>query len=183
MTNTNTGNRNTGNWNTGDRNTGDGNTGDWNTGNRNTGDGNTGNWNTGDRNTGSFNTTAPDFVNFFNKPLSVDVWDKCAKPDWIYRPSTTTWVDECSMTPAEKVENPTFHTCGGYLRTNDMADEWRKAYESATSEDIELTRNLPNFDAEVFKEITGIDLSGPDTPSEYMTITIDGKKYKLTEIE
>ena len=204
----NTGNRNTGNWNTGDWNTGNWNTGDWNTGNWNTGDWNTGDWNTGDRNTGDWNTgdwntgnwntgkwNTGDWNNsnyhvgcfntidaqkayYFNRLIDKSDWDNCEKPSWIFAPSPTTWVGVLEMSDADKVDNPTFHTCGGYLRKNDMMQEWRKAYESATPEDIELTRKLPGFDADVFLEITGIDLRIPvqKNPQE---ITIDGAVYVL----
>jgi hypothetical protein len=184
--NWNTGYRNTGDWNTGDWNTGYRNTGDWNTGNwntgyrntgyrntgyRNTGYRNTGNWNTGYRNTGNwnnssyhagcFNTIDASKAYYFNQLIDKSEWDECEKPDWIFAPSPTSWIYDHDMSDAEKMENPTFHTCGGYLRKNDMTDEWRKAFESATPEDIELTRKLPGFDADVFLEITGIDLRLP----------------------
>jgi len=82
------------------------------------------------------------------------------------------------MSDADKVDNPTFHTCGGYLRKNDMMQEWRKAYESATPEDIELTRKLPGFDADVFLEITGIGLRLPKVENE---IIVDGVVYVRKE--
>ena len=186
--NCNTGNCNTGDWNTGDWNTGNWNTGKWNTGNCNTGNWNTGKWNTGDRNTGNwnisddhvgcFNTIDATKAYYFNHLVDKSDWDECEKPSWIYAPSPTTWVAEFKMSDAEKIDNPTFHTCGGYLRKNDMAQEWCKAYECATPEDIELTRKLPGFDADVFLEITGIDLRIPvqKNPQE---ITIDGAVYVL----
>ena len=169
----NTGHQNTGYRNTGDRNTGHRNTGDWNTG-----DWNTGNWNTGHRNTGYFNTDTPQTVRAFGKDCDREEWDSAVKPYWIYQPSPTTWVPEYEMSDAEKVDNPTFRTCQGYLRKNDWLDEWRKAYEAATPVDVELTRKLPNFDAAIFKEITGIDLDerANKNPAE---IVIDGATYVL----
>ena len=73
-------------------------------------------------------------------------------------------------------------TTGGYLRVNDMKEEWLKAYNNATQEDIELTKQLPAFDAEVFLEITGIDLREPKVEScEGSEIEIDGVTYILKE--
>jgi len=179
--NSNTGYRNTGNWNTGNRNTGnsntgDWNTGDWNTGNRNTGNRNTGDWNTGDWNTGYFNTTTPEAVRAFNSDCSREEWDNANKPNWLYHPSPTTWVSDSKMTGQEKVDNPTFRTCGGYLRKNEWHEEWRKEYENASAEDIQAVRDLPNFDAEIFKEITGLDLSENAAPKE---IFFEGARYVL----
>ena len=144
--------------NTGHLNTGDRNTGDLNTGNRNTGNRNTGDWNTGDWNTGDFNTTTPETANYFNKPFNIEDWNGTEKPNFIYEPSPTTWVDAHDMTDVEKAEHLLWETAGGYLRTNDMKEEWKKAYEHASDEDKALLLALPNFDADVFLEITGIDV-------------------------
>ena len=149
----------------------------------NTGYRNTGNWNTGNWNTGYFNTTTPDSVNAFNNTCSRSDWEAAEKPRWIYEPSPTTWVSDAKMTDKEKTENPTFHTCGGYLRINDWREEWRKAYESASDEDIQKVRKLPNFDYDVFEEITGLNLRvDGDSTCEGRVIEIDGVKYELKKI-
>jgi len=159
------------------------NTGDFNTGDFNTGDCNTGDHNTGYYNTGSFNTITPDGGYFFNKWLSFEEWNGAEKPDWLFRPSPTTWVPSLDMTDKEKSEHPDHETTGGYLRRNDMKEEWRKAYESATEEEVQMVRDLPNFDADVFEEITGLDLREPREEScDGKIVEIDGKKYKLMEV-
>jgi hypothetical protein len=165
---TNTGDYNTGDYNTGNYNTGDYNTGDCNIGNYNTGDYNTGDYNTGDCNTwecntgsfhtGSFNTSNAKQAYYFNKPCDKALWDNSSKPSWIYSPRPTTWVPASEMSDIEKSENPGYIKNDGYLRKNDMKEEWEKAYNSATEEEIQMVRDLPNFCAEVFKEITGLDL-------------------------
>ena len=174
----NTGIDNTGDWNTGRWNTGDWNTGDYNTGDYNTGHWNTGDWNNSSYHAGCFNTINASKAYYFNRLIDKSEWDECEKPDWISEPSPTSWICDYDMSVVEKIENPTFHTCGGYLRKNDMADEWRKAFESATPEDIELTRKLPGFDADVFLEITGIDLRLPQVKNE---IIVDGVVYVRKE--
>jgi len=186
----NTGHRNTGDWNTGHRNTGHRNTGffntgDWNTGFLNTGDWNTGDWNTGDRNTGFFNTTTPEEINCFNVPTPRNLWNECYTPNWLYKPTTATWVTSGDMTAKEKEENPSHETCGGYLRVNDMREEWKKAYESASEEDIQAVRDLPNFDYDVFEEITGLDLRPDNTKEDCSgkTVVIDGVEYTLSRKE
>ena len=155
----NAGSRNTGSRNTGNSNTGHNNTGHSNTGNRNAGHSNTGNWNVGNWNVGCFNTTTPEVANYFNMSCNKSDWDEVAKPMWLFAPKPTTWTVPDDMSAAEKVNNPTFATDGGFLRTNNMAEEWRTAYLGASDEDVQMVRDLPNFDAEVFEEITGLDLS------------------------
>jgi len=183
----NTGNRNTGDHNTGDRNTGYRNTGYRNTGNRNTGDHNTGyrntgycntgNHNTGDHNTGnrhvgSFNTVDAESAYYFNTLLPVAAWEAAYKPNWIYKPCPTKWVTCDAMSAKEKTDNPSCVTTGGYLRENDMAEEWRKAYASASPKDIQAVRDLPGFDPDVFFQITGLDLRVLDDE-----VTINGVVY------
>ena len=168
----NTGNRNTGDWNTGNRNTGDCNTGDCNTGNRNTGDCNTGDWNTGNRNTGDWNTTSfsggcfnteQPKIYMFNKPSNwtLQNWldsraryllnqiDNC--------PLEYIWFD--TMTDEEKAEHPEAKTTGGYLKERTTADNARKWWAGLDAADRDVIFSLPNFDAEIFKEITGVDVN------------------------
>ena len=151
---------NTGHWNTGHWNTGDRNTGDRNTGDRNTGHWNTGHWNTGDRNTGHFNTITPEDVLLFNKPCKHEVWEKAKKPNFIYGVCLTYWVSESQMTDAEELAAPYFYMRGGQLRRRTYHEAWKLAWDSASPADRELIKQLPNYDAQVFFDISGIDLRG-----------------------
>ena len=184
----NTGDRNTGDRNTGYKNTGDWNTGDWNTGYKNAGYKNTGNRNTGDRNTGyknagnwnkcnystgMFNTITPDDILIFNKPCSREVWNNAAKPDFLYF-DINVWVSESNMTEQEKVDNKYHYVAEGYLKSITPEEAWKIAWENKEDGELELLLALPNFDAEVFKEISGIDVNA----NTLKTITIDGIKYQ-----
>ena len=166
--NMNNGNRNTGDMNTGDRNTGNRNTGDTNTGNRNTGNRNTGNRNTGDWNTGDWNQS--DFNNgFFNtKDISVYIFNKptgmTAKQfyDSKYHRALcsqslilTDWID---YTDEEKSSDKAKELIGGYLKQYDYQEACETWWNNLTEENKEIIKQIPNFDAEVFFEITGIDL-------------------------
>ena len=176
----NTGDYNTGRYNTGyrnteDYNTGDYNTGDRNTGDRNTGDYNTGRYNTGDRNTGDCNTDRPR-VRLFNKESS---WEFCSDIHVIFRRIIRTyskplceWVSELNMTDKEKEENETYKTTGGYLKVN----KERFNGEDISKEDEKFLRAVPNFDAEILLECTGIDLI-----NKKKKIVIDGKEILISK--
>jgi len=136
----------------------DTNTGHWNSGHGNTGDWNSGDWNTGNWNSGHFNCDTPSEIRCFGKMIPRDAWDAARKPDWLYAPSPTTRVRSSDMTDAERADHPEHETTGGYLRVNDMREEWAKAYATAGPEDIQAVRDLPGFDAGVFEKITGLRL-------------------------
>ena len=149
----NTGYSNTGYWNTGDRNTGGRNTGDLNTGDRNTGD-----WNTGDSNTGYLNTTEPSTIRIFNKECNIsrDDLDNMF-PDYFFF-DLTEWIPANAMTDKEKEEFDTYKTTGGYLRSHEYQEAFRKSWDNTTQEDREKTLKLPNWDNDLFEEISGIDV-------------------------
>jgi len=64
------------------------------------------------------------------------------------------------MSNEEKIANPKFSVMGGYLKSIDFKTAFRKSYDNANKKDRKLIKNLPNFDAEIFFEISGIDLRG-----------------------
>ena len=157
--NCNTGDWNTGNRNTGNRNTGDCNTGDWNTGNRNTGDCNTGDWNKSSFNTGCFNTEEQK-ITLFNKPSDI-TYNDWLRSDARYLlnqipKDVVEWVYEEDMTDEEKAANPTYETTGGYLKLLDESECGQLWWGSLSDFQKNYIRSIPNFDAEIFEQCTGI---------------------------
>ena len=160
----NTGNRNTGNRNTGNRNTGDCNTGNRNTGNRNTGDWNTGNCNTGDWNKSSFNTgcfnTVEQKIMLFNKPSDMtyrDWYESDAR--WLLNQipkDVVEWIYSEDMTDEEKAEHLTHETTGGYLKVLDESECGQLWWGSLSDRQKNIIKAIPNFDAEIFFQCTGI---------------------------
>ena len=161
----NSGNRNSGNRNSGDWNSGDCNSGNWNSGNRNSGDcnsgdcnsgdWNSGDWNSGNWNSGFFNSDEP-CVRMFNKMTDKKIGD-IKIPSWCYI-NLTVWVSYDTATKEEKQEHKAeIETCGGFMKTIDYKDAWRIAWNKASIEERKKLFDLPNWDNQVFKEITGID--------------------------
>lgn len=124
----NNGDCNTGNYNNGSRNTGHYNTGHYNTGEYNKGNCNAGDWNNGDWNSGCFNTGDGTFF-MFNKPCS---WTYLI---W-YRSSVRSVLNQCPENVNER-------------------QDW---YDNLTENQKMIIKLLPNFDAKIFKQITGIDV-------------------------
>ena len=151
----NSGNRNSGDWNSGDRNSGDRNSGNWNSGDRNSGNRNSGNWNSGDRNSGFFNTDSP-LVRIFNKETNVPCND-IDFPSFLYF-DLTVWVSHDTATDEEKeVHKIDIETCGGFTKAISYKEAFRLAWDKAGKTEHNKLLKLPNWDNEIFKEISGID--------------------------
>ena len=169
----NTGDMNTGDMNTGDRNTGDRNTGYWNTGDRNTGDWNTGDmntgyWNTGDRNTGMFNVcdrstglfnTEEKTVPIFNKDSGL-TWKEIFYKDWyaVLRSGSFKLTEWIWYTEEEMEDSPIRQAIQGYLKQYTFEEACLNWWDSLSNEAKELIKTIPNFDKEIFKQITGIEV-------------------------
>ena len=158
--NSNSGDLNSGNWNSGNRNSGNRNSGDWNSGdsnsgNWNSGDCNSGNWNSGDGNSGFFNTNSP-LVRIFNKETNIPR-NNINFPSFLYF-DLTVWVSHDTATDEEKeVHKIDIETCGGFIKTIPYKEAFRIAWDKASKEEHEKLLKLPNWNNEIFKEITGID--------------------------
>jgi len=192
----NTGNRNSGNWNSGDYNTGYYNSGDENSGDRNSGNRNTGHWNSGDFNSGFFNSGNGNsgFFNsgnwnsgafnrdepkmrLFEKELDMTVSEFYSKYDLSMDLPLNRWVDASDMTEEEKKTVKGWETMGGYLKTLSFKEACRQWW-AENPDEHERFLTLPGFDAQIFKDITGIDV---EVKSEPETINIGGKNYQVTD--
>ena len=161
----NSGSWNSGSWNSGSWNSGNGNSGDWNSGNGNSGNGNSGDWNSGNGNSGYwnsgywnsgyFNSDEP-FVRMFNKDTKLKS-SEINIPAFCYF-DLNVWVSHDTATDEEKEKHKKeIETCGGFLKTLDYKEAWRLAWDKASKEEHLKMLELPNWDNEVFKEISGID--------------------------
>ena len=180
--NCNTGNWNTGNWNTGNRNTGDWNTGncntgDWNTGECNTGECNTGHCNTGNRNAGDCNTgdwnkssfnvgcfnTEEQKIMLFNKSSDM-TYREWLESDarWLLNQmpkNVVEWVYESDMSDEEKAEHQTYETTGGYIKVMEKSESGQLWWNDLPDDKKAVIKSLPNFDAGIFEQCTGIKIN------------------------
>ncbi|MBO7715880.1 MAG: pentapeptide repeat-containing protein, partial [Methanobrevibacter sp.] len=151
----NSGDCNSGDCNSGNRNSGNRNSGNRNSGDRNSGNRNSGNWNSGDCNSGYFNSDEPN-VRMFNKDTNLKR-EEINIPNWCYF-DLTVWVSHDTATEEEKeTHKKEIETCGGFLKTLEYKEAWRLAWGKAIKEEHKQLLKLPNWDNEVFKEITGIN--------------------------
>ena len=159
--NRNSGDCNSGSWNSGNRNSGSWNSGSWNSGSWNSGSWNSGDWNSTSFSNGCFNTEEPK-INLFDKPS-----------DWTYRDWINSnaryilscmptddidWVYSEDMTDEEIKEHPEHETTGGFLRTQNKSSERQTWWNNLGEYRKRDVKAIPNFDAEIFKRITGIEV-------------------------
>lgn len=125
---------------------------------------NTGDWNTGDRNKSSFNTgcfnTEEQKIMLFNKPsdMTYSEWlDSDARYLLNQIPKDVVkWVYEEDMTDEEKATHPTYETTGGYLKVLDESECGQLWWGSLSDRRKEIIKAIPNFDAEIFFQCTGV---------------------------
>ena len=157
----NSGNRNSGDWNSGNRNSGDCNSGNRNSGNRNSGDWNSGDWNKCSFSNGCFNTVSPK-IYLFNKPSE---W---TYQDWLNSEAryllnqipgdVLEYIYLSDMTDEEKAAHPEAETTGGYLKILDNSECAVIWWRGLSDRQKAVITAIPNFDKEIFKQITGIDV-------------------------
>lgn len=73
-------------------------------------------------------------------------------------PKNVEWVDEENMTDEEKEQHPNFKVVRGYLKesckqSGQSRQEW---WNSLLNYEKKIIKDIPNFDADIFYECTGI---------------------------
>lgn len=157
--NWNSGNRNSGDWNSGNRNSGDWNSGRGNSGSRNSGNWNSGDWNSGNCNSGFFCTNSPK-LRLFNKETDFTM-EEFMKTEWYAvltsgKFNLTKWR---TYTDEEKAQDERKRLIGGELITIPYKEACANWWASLSEKDKAIIKTIPNFDANIFAEITGIDVT------------------------
>ena len=66
----------------------------------------------------------------------------------------TKWIDHEDLPEEEQTEET--KACGGKLITKSYKQAWAEKWEITSEEDKNIIKSIPNFDSEVFFEVTGI---------------------------
>ena len=167
----NSGYHNSGDRNSGDRNSGDGNSGYRNSGYYNSGDVNSGDGNSGYRNSGDYNRTnfsagvlctrEPECL-IFDLPsgMTLREWRNSEAADLMdgIQIDSDRWIFDDEMTDAEKAAHPDHVTTGGYLRRGTGKPDFAGWWASLDDAGRAVILAIPNFDADKWKLITGIEV-------------------------
>lgn len=129
----------------------------------NSGDWNSGDWNKTCFSNGCFNTESPKIF-LFNKPS-----------DWTYQDwlnsdaryilmdcplNVLAWVWDDDMTDEEKEQHPEYSVTGGFLKHIEKETGRQMWWDGLSDKQKDIVMQLPNFDKDIFKEITGITVEG-----------------------
>lgn len=140
-------------------NTGIFNTGEYNSGRYNTGDWNTGSWNKCNFSNGFFNTAEDNNIMLFNKRSEMSTRQFIGSKYYNVLTSApfvlTEWIE---YTDEEKKQSKEKELIGGYLRRYSYKEACANWWGKMSDENKEIIKSIPNFDAEIFKEITGIEV-------------------------
>ena len=151
------------NGNSGLFNSGYCNSGDWNSGYRNSGDWNSGDWNSGDRNSGIFNKTNNSNGVFCNVEPKICIFN--IQTDWTLKEfRLSKYYDAICSSDFPLIEwvndeNPKENGVDGKLQVNTYEEACRRWWQDMTEENKKIIKEIPNFNVDVFCDITGIDRS------------------------
>lgn len=91
----------------------------------------------------------------FNKEVSKEIFDKYySNPN--FKLLISVWINKKDMTEKEIKDHSICNQIGGYLKVLSYKDAWKEGWKTASKEFKEWVKSLPNFDAEIFYQITGI---------------------------
>ena len=128
----------------------------------NSGDYNSGDWNSTNYSTGFLNSEQQP-IYMFNQPTNMqreEVYNLAGIQILNRNFENSWWIYSENMSAEEKAAHPEHETTGGYLKTVDFKTACKIMWDNLDEEDKEAVRNLPNFDNDVFREITGISVEG-----------------------
>ena len=90
--------------------------------------------------------------------MKVKQWEKSRAVELMHNIELTIWIESSLMSDKEKEAHPDYETTGGYLKTKTMHEAWADMWHNLTGKDKKVFTDLPNFDAQKFKIITGLDV-------------------------
>ena len=154
----NSGYRNSGDCNSGYRNSGDCNSGYRNSGDCNSGNRNSGNRNSGYRNSGIFNKTNGSNGVFCNQEPTICIFNVQTNMTLSEFYKSKYWfaITSSYFPLTEWVEEPNNST-GGKLIARTYQEACRMWWDGMSDKNKAIVKDMPNFDIDVFCDITGID--------------------------
>ena len=117
----------------------------------------------------------------FNQDVSETRYDEVKKllADNEIKITLTEWTDYDKLEKSE--QTVIAKSLGGLLKTFSYENAWLNFWNEATKKQKNCILDLPEFDAGIFKEITGIDCSKKDSVAEEAIKLLESKGYKIVK--
>jgi len=155
----NSGYRNSGHYNSGHYNSGHYNSGHRNSGHYNSGDWNSGIFNSCDHSNGAFCNRENEDIRIFNTPSGMSYGEFAKSTYYAAICSSafrlTEWVE---YTAEEKKKDKKKALAGGYLKEYSYKEACANWWNGMSDNNRATIKSMPNFDADVFEDITGIKI-------------------------
>ena len=114
-------------------------------------------------------------MRFFNKDSNV-TYSEFAKSRMVYPDlKITSWVSYKDL--PENEQNTDTKNMDGKLKTLSYKEAWKEYWNRASDDDKKWFMSLPNFDAKIFEEITGINVAVKTLSGKEVKVTLDGVEY------
>jgi len=94
----------------------------------------------------------------FNIEVSYNEWLEAKNSLPEIKLPITKWVEESEMTENDKENYSAYKQLGGCLKIFSYEDAWEELWENLKQLDKQKFLDLPHFNAEIFTEITGIEV-------------------------
>ena len=115
----------------------------------------------------------------FNKQVEKSEWKKIKNGLPYIDLPVARWIDEDKMTAEEKKNKTIYKEIGGYLKVLSYEDAWKVWWNEASEKDKQAILAIPQFDAVIFKGITGIDADKkPSLSGKTVKVELDGTTYE-----
>ena len=119
----------------------------------------------------------------FNKPVTQKEYDEAKKAlglkEW--KLSVSKWVETKDMTDDEKNNWTSHKQTGGFLKTIDYKDAWKEMWNGMSSDEKKIFTTLTNFDADIFQQITGINVKVQDSATQEAIKLLEKNGFKIVK--
>jgi len=121
----------------------------------------------------------------FNVQVSEKEFSEAMSSRPTFKLPLTKWIEKKDMTEDEKKDYTICEQIGGYLKVLSFEDAWKEGWSNASKEFKDWVKGLPNFNAELFKDITGIDINECEVvkDGQIIEVCINGKHFKAKVIK
>lgn len=117
----------------------------------------------------------------FNQKVSEDVYNQTKKylEAKDFKLPVAKWVEYKELSKDE--QTTTAKQLGGLLKTLSYQNAWKQMWTELSADDRNFFKTLPNFSAEIFEGITGIEIEDEiSLKGKKVSVEVDGKKWSAT---